>query len=673
MKNVLIALLFSGLCIFSVLADGPGDNVVDQVRPVPPLPKTPPTAAQKAELEGLLKGFAQKIDQLKSSIAQKPELVGLLPDVLVFYKSVDYALRYNEIFDAPKEVPYAKKQIEIGIQRANALMTGNAPWLTETGLVVRGYQSKLDDSIQPYGLVVPKSYQAKGDEKHRLDIWCHGRGETLSELNFIQQRLTNAGQFVPENAIVVHLYGRYCCANKLAGEVDCFETLDHIRANYRIDSNRIVMRGFSMGGAAAWHFAVHYPHLWVAAAPGAGFSETPDFLKVFQKETLQPTPYEQKLWHMYDCTDYALNLFNLPTVAYSGEIDRQKQAADIMAKAMKEVGLDLVHIIGPKTAHSYHPEAKKEIDRRIDAIVKAGKPLCPKEVKFTTWTLRYHQSYWLSINGMQEHWTRAQIEGTLLDNNQIQIKTSGLTAFSFDIPVKNGMLKSNLAVKIVIDGQMIEAGMVDKSEAFAGKFRKIGDRWQIAAPPENSSLMKQPGLQGPIDDAFLDRFLMVTPSNAAMNEVVGKFVDREYQHRVKHWRQQFRGDVRTKLDKDVTKEDIASSNLILWGDPASNAILRSIADKLPIKWTKDGVTVGGKQYDANHVPVMIYPNPLNPQKYVVINSCFTFREYDYLNNARQIPKLPDWAILDARTPTTSRSPATVVAADFFDENWQLKR
>ena len=44
--------------------------------------------------------------------------------------------------------------------------------------------------------------------------------------------------------------------------------------------------------------------------------------------------------------------------------------------------------------------------------------------------------------------------------------------------------------------------------------------------------------------------------------------------------------------------------------------------------------------------MLIYPNPLNPKKYVVLNSGFTFREFDYLNNARQIPKLPDWAVVD---------------------------
>src|SRR5947207_3704892 len=155
-----------------------------------------------------------------------------------------------------------------------------------------------------------------------------------------------------------------------AGEIDLLEALAHLRKHYPIDENRVAVRGFSMGGAACWQFAVHYPGLWAAAAPGAGFSETADFLKVFQREKVQPTWYEQKLWHLYDCTDYAVNVFNCPTVAYSGEIDRQKQAADMMAKAMKAEGIELTHIIGPKTAHAYERGAKEEDNRRIDSIVE---------------------------------------------------------------------------------------------------------------------------------------------------------------------------------------------------------------------------------------------------------------------------------------------------------------
>jgi hypothetical protein len=69
--------------------------------------------------------------------------------------------------------------------------------------------------------------------------------------------------------------------------------------------------------------------------------------------------------------------------------------------------------------------------------------------------------------------------------------------------------------------------------------------------------------------------------------------------------------------------------------------------------------------------VMIYPNPLNPKHYIVLNSGFTFREYDYLNNARQTPKLPDWAVVDVTEPPNSRWPGKIVNADFFGEHWEL--
>jgi hypothetical protein len=127
------------------------------------------------------------------------------------------------------------------------------------------------------------------------------------------------------------------------------------------------------------------------------------------------------------------------------------------------------------------------------------------------------------------------------------------------------------------------------------------------------------------------------------------------------------------MDGEVADADIAASNLILWGDPRSNKILAKIIDKLPITWTAKELRVGDQTFDpARHVPVLIYPNPLNPKKYVVLNSGFTFREYDYLNNARQVPKLPDWAIIDASQPVTSRAPGGIPAAGFFDEMWKVK-
>ncbi len=118
---------------------------------------------------------------------------------------------------------------------------------------------------------------------------------------------------------------------------------------------------------------------------------------------------------------------------------------------------------------------------------------------------------------------------------------------------------------------------------------------------------------------------------------------------------------------------IASSNLVLWGDPSSNAVIRRIADRLPIRWDGGKVVVGGRSFPADtHAPILIFPNPLNPSRYVVLNSGFTFREAADLNNARQIPTLPDWAIIDVTTPPDAHNPGKVAAADFFGEAWEVR-
>ncbi|HEY2148665.1 MAG TPA: hypothetical protein VGH32_12055, partial [Pirellulales bacterium] len=88
----------------------------------------------------------------------------------------------------------------------------------------------------------------------------------------------------------------------------------------------------------------------------------------------------------------------------------------------------------------------------------------------------------------------------------------------------------------------------------------------------------------------------------------------------------------------------------------------------------DQIVVGSQKFPADkHSVILVYPNPLNPDRYVVLNSGFTYREFDYLNNARQIPKLPDWAVIDLDTPPDKRAPGKIAASDFFDEHWQLKK
>lgn len=649
-------------------ADGPKDNHPDNVRPVPP-PGVAVPEKDRAELKDGLAKLRKEIDALPAALRGRPGLLELIPDVEIFHKAVRYAVDYNEFFKV-NEIASAKELLKQGSRRAAELKAGEPSWTTATGLVVRGYRSKIDGSVQPYGLVVPESYRPGDSIGHRLDLWWHGRGETLSEVNFIVNAQRNPGQFTPRDAIVLHPYGRYCNANKFAGEVDTFEAIDHAKRHYCIDENRMVARGFSMGGAACWQFAVHYPTFWVAAAPGAGFSETPEFLKVFQNEPTKPEWWEERLWHWYNATDYALNISNLPTVAYSGEKDRQKQAADVMARELKKVGIELTHVIGKGAGHFYTPEAKDEINRRIDRIAFNQ---FKQFHQFTTYTLHYNICDAVQVEGLEKHWKQAKIFGD--EQKQVDdreaFKTENISRFSIIEPAGTAAWRSS-GGQISIDGQKIRVPNVIRSDRSSElHFEKVDGKWRIRTEPL-PALVKKPGLHGPIDHAFMDKFLMVRPTGTPLNATVGKWAAGEMKHAITHWRSQFRGDAPVKDDTAIKDADIASSNLILWGDPKSNAVLAKIADKLPVKWTANGIIVGDKTYNPEtHVPVLIYPNPLNPEKYVVLNSGFTFREYDYLNNARQVPKLPDYAVVDVTTPPSSRWPGKIVRAGFFGEKWEL--
>lgn len=649
-----------------IKADGPVDNIPTNVRRIPKLGVEVP-ADIRAELEAGLAELKVQIDVLAKM--NNPLVQQLLPDVEIYHKAVNDALVYQEFFDV-KEFGIARTLIRQGLDRSTGLKTGNPAWLRAKGLVVRGYRSKIDGSVQPVGLVVPESYDPFGSARHRVDFWFHGRGEVLSELAFMNQRNTQKGQFTPADTIVIHPYGRYNNASKLAGEVDAYEALDMVRANHRVDEERITVRGFSMGGASAWHFAAHNPTAFAATNPGAGFSETPDFLKVFQKESMKPTEWERKLFRLYDCNEWAENFRMIPTVAYSGEIDSQKQAADIMAIALSKIGLELTHIIGPKTAHKYETEAAKEVERRMAAIVKQGRDRVPTNLSFVTYTLRYPTAAWLTVTGLGEHWEKASVQGKIeAGYNRIRLTTQNVTSLKIDFGP--GDCPFETGHEVVIDGVVLAGPMLQSDRSWSASFRKVGDTWMEGLPA--TKLAKRHGLQGPVDDAFMDSFLFVRPTGKAESEKMDQWAKAEMVRAQEHWRRHFRGVAPIKNDVEVTTEDMLTKNLILWGDASSNSIIAKLAGQLPIV-TKDGkIRVGEQSFDsANHAQILIYPNPVSPSRYVVLNSGFTFREFAHLNNARQIPKLPDWAIVNLDTPPNPLWPGKIVAADFFDEAWQLK-
>ncbi|MFL2869713.1 MAG: sulfatase-like hydrolase/transferase [Pirellulaceae bacterium] len=579
-------------------------------------------------------------------------------DVIALIKAVELAVDLGEFY-SPAQFDIAREVMALAESRLKELNSGKAPWRKEKGLVVRGYRSSIDGSAQPYGLEIPEDLDLTRPVP--LYVWLHGRGDKTTDLHFIDQRLKRKGRIAPAHAIVVHPFGRHCMGFKSAGEIDVLEVVEEVSRRYNIDRERVILMGFSMGGAGAWHIGAHYADQWAAVSPGAGFAETKEYNKMTPDK--YPAPYVQKLWGLYDIPGYARNLFNLPVVAYSGENDKQIQAAQIMERAFEAEGEKLLHLIGPGMGHSYHPDTLNEITNHMLAASISGRPDMPKSVSIQTQTLRYHSAYWVTLTGLEKHWSDARADVQIVDDS-ITVKTKNVSSLRLSPKMTT--------VKVCeIDGTSINT---EETESLA--FIKRDGKWQLGEP---KGLTKSPELQGPIDDAFYSPFVVVLPSAAEMNPVIQRWLDFEFNHFRDRWKSLYRGELPVITDKQLTSEMIRTYNLVLWGTPKTNSVIRRLLNdqnlkhSLPLFWSINDVAMGDQKFSSkNHLPLMIYPNPLNADKYVVINSGPTHREGHDRTNSLQNPKLPDWSIINLDELPNDVTPGAVVSHGFFDERWQVK-
>ena len=600
-----------------------------------------PPAPQKAA-PGPYKPTAEEISQIQAKMAELGTLLAkvehnpLYADVAIYRKAGEFILKLPEEFANAGYVRDTLTELDHGIARAKELADGSASWTTSKGRVLRGYVSAVDGSIQPYGMIIPESYTG---QPMRLDVWMHGTSRTTLEVGFIKSHEA-PGRVPPDpKYIQMDVFGRSNVAYRWAGETDVFEALKSVQERYKIDPKRITLRGFSMGGAGAWHLGLHHPDEWAVVEAGAGFTETKVYAK---KENL--TPYQEAALHYYDAMDYSLNLTNTPFVGYGGEIDPQLQASkNIEAQLAKEgvslTGLNALFLIGPGTAHAWHPETHKVSEKFVDEAAARGiQP--PPHIRFVTYTTRFNRCYWITVEGMEKHYERADVDAQR-EGNRTTVTTKNVSRIKIDGP---GAL--------TLDGQPFSA---------TGVFAKAKGKWAKAGA--DKELRKRHALQGPVDDAFVESFLCVRPTATGTKATeYGMEVLAKLQKDFVKW---LRGDPRVKNDRDVTAADIANHNLILYGDPWSNSVIAKVVSKLPITWTKDKITLAGQTVDtATHAPVLIYPNPLNPERYVVINGGHMFSESDWAGtNANLYPHIGDYALI-------ALGDQSITHSGFFDEKWK---
>jgi predicted esterase len=638
----------------------------------PPAAKTPDAAT--------LKQIEEQTAKLKAAVAEAaPKLPELhRADLEVYVKAAEWIVRHNEWYTADSG-KQTLAVLEQGIKRAESAAGGKTPWLEPKGRsVARGYRSKVDGSVQPYGVIYPAGYGKDNSKKWRLDISLHGRDSAITEVKHLNQH--NGKESPKEQDFVqINIFGRGNNAYRWAGETDVFEAMEHflkaeeaVGRKETIDRHRVVLKGFSMGGAGTWHIGLRHPDKFAVMQPGAGFTTTHGYIARLP-ETLPD--YQEKCLRIYDAYRYAENAFDVPIVAYSGEKDAQKKAADNIEAGLKRLGLadHMTHLIGPGLEHQFPPVWQKaaEVELKKYAGEGKGRAAYPEHVRFVTYTPQAGRCDWVEIRALERQYEAAKVDATW-DGKAYEVKTENVRQFRI-----YGNPDNTLPRTVLIDGKSVEANFDPRFKTLHSDFVKADGRWKLKVwrAEEPDPLTKVGGVSGPIDAAFTADFLCVVGTGKPFHPATGEAATAQLERFKREWDKYMRGTLVVKKDAEVTEQDLERCHLILFGDPASNSQIRKALAKLPLGWTADELTFGGKAYDSrNHLPMLIYPGVHGPGLYVVINSGHTFHEADFRGtNALLYPRLGDYSIV--KPSPTEKDPGAfeVITAGLFDENWQLPK
>ena len=353
---------------------------------------------------------------------------------------------------------------------------------------------------------------------------------SLTEVTFIHAHNGKKKIDPEQDWVQIDIFGRGNNAYRWAGETDVWEVTQAFfggesnadRAQ-QPDPARVVLRGFSMGGAGTWHLGLHFPDRWCVMGPGAGFTTTHDYAWKGKKDL---PPYQEKCLRIYDAIDYAQNARMIPIVAYSGGDDPQKLAADNIKSRLTELKIDtMAHLVKPGVGHKFDADYFVKANALWSAHATKGRS---DQVRyaFLTYTMKYPACEAVFLDYLEKHYEPAVVE---VDRSQklMHITTKNIAGLSV-VPSELFSGGADRKNAIAIDGQMVKPAPDNDGAPIV--LRRERGIWKSTTPNEFWKAQlevprKRWRLQGPIDDAFASGFVCVQGTGKTWHPATQKFVD----------------------------------------------------------------------------------------------------------------------------------------------------
>ncbi len=524
------------------------------------------------------------------------------------------------------------------------LIAGIVPAQTYSpGPQVSTFFSSVDDSDQPYGLYIPRNYDPK--KAYPLVISLHG---AFSNHRLNLRRVFGMGNLTGESDLEATRYFPtlrtvdFIVASPLARgtmgyqgvpEKDVYAVLEDVKKRFHIDEDRVYLTGLSMGGGGTLWLGLTRPDIWAAIAPIC--PSVPRGL-----EELAP------------------NALNLPVHLFHGDADPSVpvEVSRRWHKTLLELGAQSEYSEYPKVRHNSWDLAYKN-GAIFDWFAKFKRNRFPERVRFITERLEYNSAYWVRLDGFTAG-TPASIQTRFTGKNQITVQTNNLDGFTLTLAGHPGFT-SGQPLTVTLDG----AALRIRNATPVVSFVRSGKTWQqgLYKPTPDE---KRPDLEGPIANAFVSRHVYVYGGkDQPVKEELAR--RREVAVQASSWSSPALPlllHFRVLADKDLKPQDIANSNLVLFGTKETNAAIAKLANRLPMELNAGAADFG-----------LVFVYPIDG-RYVVVNSglpWWTGGEYTSRMDLRYVSIKPRLLQSFGDFILFKGSLENVVLEGRFDRHWKL--
>ena len=488
--------------------------------------------------------------------------------------------------------------------------------LPNGGTLSLTFKSKIDGGIQPLLVRIPKGYTP--EKSWPLLVTLHGMGDGP---------ILAPGM---EAMVQIGPNGRGSVWYEGIGERDVFECIEMAKRLLSIDTDRLYLCGFSMGGMATFELGFKHPDVWAACVPVCGRCNSMDLVE---------------------------NAIYLPFWVNTGGKDI------MMPPEYSRPAYDRAGQLG-FAQWKYTEHKNMSHDFSIDWtdveqwLLTKRRTVNPREVSFRTKDIRFNRAYWLEITEIIQYGRLARIDARI-DGQRITIETDNVT--NYTIRLGDALVDVARGIRIVENGVEIYDGRLSEDGCFV-KTRRDKD-----------VVIKRPGLSGPLWDVYSDRCLLIYGTNSRDRSLIRASKKCAESFCSTAWMS--KANFKIVPDKEVSTKDLAESNIVLFGNPETNTVLARIMDKLPIRAEGREVEVRNTKFSGDHIGfVLIYPNPLNQEKYVAVFSGSTAKAIDCFKKIwprfESAPREIDFGVFEINPRNDS---VKWHSKGIFGTNWDFQR